>query len=320
MTSFSGIQTFMKWNYSRVIEKNNDVVILGAPWDGSTSNRPGARFGPSAIRKVSHWFDAEKDPQFPFGIMMSDLNSIDYGDVEIGRDYHDTMANIENTADIIFSADQNLITMGGDHSITLPLLRSAYKKYGKISLIHFDAHADTWEDDSPSTAHGSFMRTVVKEGLIDTDHSIQIGIRTCAPKMKELPNPIYCPIRFTVDSLATKIINTVNTITPIPSNTIMTNRPVYITFDIDSLDPAFAPGTGTPVSGGLQISMVLELLTQLQNLNLIGLDVVEVSPPYDYSDLTSVAASTIINYYLQLLIIKKNHDHQELLDALSRKI
>jgi agmatinase len=297
----------MKWPHTQVIEKHNDLVILGVPWDGSTSNRPGARLGPAAIRKVSHWFDADIDPQFPFDVHLTDLHAIDYGDVEIGKDYYETMQNIEDAASLIFSYNQNLVTMGGDHSITLPLLRAAHKKYGPISLIHFDAHADTWPIESPTTAHGSFFRSAVEEKLIDEQTSIQIGIRTCAPAASRIVRVEHCPIEMSAEKMAMFIRGNM------PRRVV----PVYITFDIDCLDPAFAPGTGTPVAGGLSSSYVLGIFKNLIHMNLIGLDVVEVSPPYDYSELTSVAASTIINYYLQLITVRKNYEHERLIQALS---
>lgn len=277
----AGILSFMRRRYTKVL-KDVDAVVWGIPFDAATSNRPGTRFGPQAIRRASAIMD--NDPQYPFERdLFEDMAVIDYGDCLLDYGNHSkTPATIEREAKKILKSGAYMLTLGGDHFITLPLLRAHAEKYGPLSLVQFDAHQDTWADEKGRIDHGSFVGTAVREGLIDPETSIQIGIRTHAPE--------DCGIRIlygydveemSASQLADAIIHHVG------------DKPTYLTFDIDCLDPAYAPGTGTPVPGGLSSHQALEILRALRGINLVGMDVVEVSPPYDHAEVTALAASYV---------------------------
>jgi agmatinase len=284
----AGILSFMRRRYTKVL-KDVDAVVWGIPFDAATSNRPGTRFGPQAIRRASAILD--NDPQYPFERdLFEDMAVIDYGDCLLDYGNHQkTPATIEREAKKILKSGAYMLTLGGDHFITLPLLRAHAEKYGPLSLVQFDAHQDTWADEKGRIDHGSFVGTAVREGLIDAETSIQIGIRTHAPE--------DCGIRIlygyeveemTAGELADTIIHHV------------ADRATYLTFDIDCLDPAYAPGTGTPVSGGPSSAKILSVLRKLGALNVVGSDVVEVAPAYDDADITAIAGSTIAMYMLGL--------------------
>lgn len=243
-----------------------DMAILGVPYDGGVSNRPGARGGPMAIRRASLMFDADRDPVWPRGTY---VHGVDAGDVEFSR--------LEERASEIIEAGGHLITLGGDHSITLPLLRAHAKKYGQLALIHFDAHPDLWPVKNGVPDHGSFLTQALDEGLVDPFGILQIGIRTITPYQ-----PGFSP--------ATSL------------DAFCPSKKCYLTFDIDVLDPAFAPGTGTPVPGGLSTKKALKLISKIfdwAGLEVVGMDLVEVSPVYDVSETTSLAAASVILRYIQ---------------------
>ena len=220
---------------------------------------------------------------------------IDYGDCLF--DYGEQAkipAAIEREAAKILKNDAFLLTLGGDHYVTWPLLKAHAAKYGPLALVHFDAHQDTWFDDGKRIDHGSFVARAARDGVIDTSHSIQIGIRTHAPE--------DCGIRMlygyqveemTASQIAEAILNQVG------------NRPCYLTFDIDCLDPAYAPGTGTPVAGGPSTAKMLSVLHKLDALDIKGADVVEVSPPYDHASITAIAGATVAMYLLGLRAERK---------------
>ncbi len=271
-----------------------DVVIWGVPFDLSVSNRPGARFGPAAIRRASAIFDG--DPQFPSRIdPFERLAAIDYGDCALPRgDLGGCRDAIEAEATRIVESGAHLMTMGGDHFITLPLLRAHVKKHGPLGLLQFDAHQDTWDDGPGAISHGSFVLEAVREGLIDPARSIQIGIRTVAPRDCDIAIiDAYQAAEMGVAALAEAI------------RARLAGGPSYLTFDIDCLDPAFAPGTGTPVSGGMSASEALRLLWALRDVPFCGMDVVEVSPPYDHAEITAIAGATIMQHHLQALALRR---------------
>ncbi len=290
--TYGGALSFMRRRYSRDLA-GVDAVVWGVPFDSATTNRPGARFGPQAIRRASAIFDG--DPQFPSGLdPFAALAVVDWGDCAL--DYANIAgvpAAIEAQAREILDEGCHLITLGGDHFITLPLLRAHAAVHGPLALVQFDAHQDTWEDDGTRISHGTFVTRAEAEGLIDTAHSIQIGVRTVAPDDFGIE---------IVDAYEARGLGPAGIAARIRAR--VGDAAAYLTFDIDALDPAFAPGTGTPTAGGLTTVDALMALWAVRGLDWRGMDVVEVSPPYDHADLTAIAASAISQHYLQMLAEK----------------
>ena len=289
--TYAGVLSFMRRNYSRDL-KGVDVAVSGIPLDLATTFRSGARLGPAAVRAASVQL-AELKP-FPWGFdPFEDLAVIDYGDCWF--DAHNPLTikdSIIQHAREILASGAKMLTLGGDHYITYPLLVAHCERYGKpLSLIHFDAHCDTWADDNPdSLNHGTMFYKAVKEGLIDPERSVQVGLRTWNDDFMGIPR---------LDAPTVHEIGVAETVRRIQK--IVGDHPTYLTFDIDCLDPAFAPGTGTPVPGGLSSAQALGIVRQLGQVNLIGMDVVEVSPPFDQSEITAIAAAHIACDLLCLL-------------------
>ena len=281
--TYAGALSFMRRKYTRELA-GVDVVVSGIPLDLATTFRPGARLGPAAVRAASVQL-AELLP-YPWGFNpFENLAVIDYGDCWF--DAHNPLTitpTIVEHARTILASNAKMLTLGGDHYITYPLLQAHAEKYGKpLSLIHFDAHCDTWPDDNPASLnHGTMFYKAVKDGLIDPATSVQVGIRTW--------NDDYMGINI-LDAAWVHANGTAATVEKILA--IVGQRPTYLTFDIDCLDPAFAPGTGTPVAGGLSSAQALAIMRALTPLNLVGMDVVEVSPPFDQSEITAIAAAHI---------------------------
>lgn len=291
--TFSGALSFMRRRYSKDLA-GVDVAVWGVPFDGATSNRPGARFGPRAIRAASTIFDG--DPQYPSRCdPFADLVVIDYGDCALPRGLTpNTPLAIERQARAIVEAGAHLVSLGGDHFITLPLLRAHVARHGPLALVQFDAHQDTWDDGNDAISHGSFVTIAVKHGLIIPERSIQVGVRTVAPR--------DCGIRI-VDAEACADMRAAEIAALVLDH--VGDAPAYLSFDIDALDPAFAPGTGTPVAGGLTSAQALGALWALRALDWRGMDVVEVSPPFDHADVTAIAAASVAQRYLQILAHKR---------------
>lgn len=294
----AGALSFMRRRFSKDVS-GTDVTVWGVPFDSAVSNRPGARFGPQALRRASAIFD--NDPQYPFERdFFEALAVVDYGDCLLDYRLPETAhGRIAEEASAILDHTGFLLTLGGDHSITYPLLQAHAERHGKLSLVQFDAHQDTWPvatgaDGAPRVDHGSFVKQAVEDGLIDPATSIQIGIRTHAPET--------CGIEI-LGGEAVEDMKSAEIAAKIYERTGGTN--VYLTFDIDCLDVAFAPGTGTPVAGGPSSAKMLAVLRHLKNLQLVGADVVEVSPPYDHADVTAIAGSTVAMYVLGILAEKK---------------
>ncbi|MFA0441446.1 agmatinase [Vibrio sp. 10N.222.51.C12] len=288
---YSNAMTFMRRPYVRnPIGTDADVVVLGVPLDMATSGRPGARLGPDAIRRASVNL-AWEGKKFPWTFNAFDkLNVIDSGDLVFDcGDAEDFTYRLEAATSEILKAGKTMLALGGDHFITLPILRAYAKHHGEMALVHFDAHTDTYANGS-SYDHGTMFYHAPKEGLISAKHSVQIGIRTEYDYDEHGFNVINA--MQANDMSAEAIIAQIKAITG--------DKPVYITFDIDCLDPAFAPGTGTPVCGGLNSDKVMKILRGLAGTNVVGMDVVEVSPPYDQSDLTALVGATIA---LELLYV-----------------
>ncbi len=284
--TYGGALSFLRRRYTRDL-KGVDLAVWGIPFDAAVSNRPGARFGPQAIRRASAIL--EGDPQYPFGFdPFADLAVIDYGDCSLDYGEPQSTANeIARQASAILNAGCTLFSLGGDHFVTYPLLRAHAAKHGRLALIQFDAHQDTWNDDGARIDHGTFLPRAIREGLIDPARSIQIGIRTQAPETGG------------IDVVGANDVDTLGVAGVVERVRRRVGAgPAYLTFDIDCLDPAFAPGTGTPVSGGLSSREALAILYGILSLDLIGGDVVEVSPPYDHADVTALAAATVAMYFI----------------------
>ncbi|WP_113486749.1 agmatinase [Rhizobium cremeum] len=286
--TYAGALSFMRRKFSKSL-KNVDAAVLGIPFDAAVSNRPGARFGPQAIRRASAIFD--NDPQYPFSRdLFEKMAVIDYGDVLLDYGNHQkTPGMIEKEAAKIIASGAYLLGLGGDHFVTWPLLKAHAAKHGSLALVHFDAHQDTWDDDGKRIDHGSFVCRAVREGVIDPSHSIQIGIRTHAPEdfgIRILHG--YEVEDLSAQTIADRILAHVG------------RKPCYLTFDIDCLDPAFAPGTGTPVAGGPSSAKMLSVLRKLGALDIRGSDIVEVAPAYDHADITAIAGATVAMYMLGL--------------------
>ncbi|WP_048647632.1 agmatinase [Nitratireductor soli] len=291
--TYAGALSFMRRKYTKNL-KGADAVVWGIPFDAAVSNRPGARFGPQAIRRASAIFD--NDPQYPFDRdLFEALAVIDHGDCLLDYGNHQkTPATIEREAAKILRSGAFLLSLGGDHFVTWPLLKAHAALHGPLALVQFDAHQDTWFDDGRRIDHGSFVGRAVRDGVIDPAHSIQIGIRTHAPE--------DCGIEI-VHGHAVEDMRAAEIAQAIIARA--GDRPAYITFDIDCLDPAFAPGTGTPVAGGPSSAKILSVLRQLGALNLVGADVVEVAPAYDHADITAIAGASVAMHYLGLLAGKE---------------
>ncbi len=272
-------------------ELRADVAILGVPYDLATTGRSGTRDGPFGVRRASWQLSWEKR-RWPWRFALGDrLGVIDYGDVIFDPGNHQQMVDVlQQEARALLAAGKTLLSLGGDHFISLPLLREHFQKHGPISLVHFDAHTDT-EPIEGSFNHGSMFREALEEGLLDAARTIQIGIRT-EYEYEEHP--------FTVLDAAWVNLHPARETGEVIRR-LVGDTPIYVTFDIDCLDPAFAPGTGTPVAGGISTERALEILRELVGCNLIGMDVVEVAPAYDHAELAALAAATIA---LEMLYVK----------------
>ncbi|HEU5222210.1 MAG TPA: agmatinase [Candidatus Lumbricidophila sp.] len=288
---FAGRGTFARLPEIRDVP-DYDIAIMGAPFDGGTSYRPGARFGPMGIRQASRHLRPRFHVDFdvaPFEI----AQVVDAGDAPCTPySIDDALKQIEGYAlDIAGQHDRKIVSLGGDHTIALPMLRAAFKKHGPIALVHFDAHLDTWDTyfNAPTT-HGTVFRRAAEEGLLAEDKSIHLGIR----------GPIYDKMDLVDDARFGFRIIRANDLDVIGIDGAVDavkrrvgDAPVYVSIDIDVLDPAFAPGTGTPEMGGFNSRELLHLVRRLEGIHIIGGDVVETAPVYDHAEITCVAAATV---------------------------
>lgn len=279
--AFAGATSFMRRKYSRILT-GVDVAVSGVPYDLATSNRSGARMGPRAVRNISStlsWGTVMGWNFDPF----DKLAVIDYGDCDFdpGRP-HLVPDEIHAHAKHILDNNVAMLTLGGDHFVTYPIVKAHAEKHGPISLIHFDAHSDTWEDEDGRIDHGTMFYHAAKQGIIDPTTSAQVGMRLANPKTHgyNVFNAKWVHDNG-IDATAAKIKEVVG------------DNPCYLTFDIDCLDPSFAPGTGTPVCGGLSTHQALHIIRGLEGINLVGMDMVEVAPAYDVGEITSLAGATI---------------------------
>lgn len=275
-------------------------VIAGVPWDGATTNRPGARFGPSEIRRASHMLCDATHPLFE--VSPTDLIA-DAGDLSLPNTSLEGMRAAFEPMAREFLGRHHMIWLGGDHSITLPLLRAYRRQFGRpLALLHFDAHCDTWTShfDEPS-GHGTWVYEALCEELIDPALTVQVGIRS--PAAAEIGRCVADRGGLIYTARDLRGLASAAQLAPILGEVrgrlaAPGAAPVYLSLDIDCLDPAFAPGTGTPEPGGLATSQVLTLLEEWHDLDLVGMDLCEVSPPYDHAELTSNAAANFIWTYL----------------------
>ena len=287
--AFGGATSFLRRRYSKDLTGAH-LAITGVPFDQAVTHRPGARFGPRAIREASTL--QAFDPPYGWGFdPLSDFDIVDYGDLAF--DYArvaDFPEALTTHIRGILAAGPGTITLGGDHYITFPILKAYAEKFGPLSLLQFDAHSDTWADDDMARIdHGTMFYKAVKLGLVDPARSVQVGIRTDNP-----------------DTLGVHIIDAREVHEKGPAAAVQKIRGIlgdhatYLTFDIDALDPAFAPGTGTPVWGGLHSWQVAAMLRGLAGIDLVGGDVVEVSPPYDTTGATAIAGAHVAHELLAL--------------------
>lgn len=298
LLAYSGVPTFMRQTPTR--ETNGvDVAIVGVPFDsGATSFRGGTRFGPRKIREASL---ALWGTHHIHGVAPAEaLSIVDYGDVEIEMAYIEkTMAHITSEVSALLAQGPMVVALGGDHSISLPLLRAQAAKYGSLAVVHIDAHTDV---EPGSYEHGTVFRHAIEEGLIDPAAYIQVGIRgslffpddlNVARRLGARVLTIDECFEMGIPAVIEAIRETVG------------GRKVYVTLDIDAADPAFAPGTGTPEPGGFSSYQMLQLVRGLKGLDLVGMDLVEVSPPYDHADVTAILAANLVFEYLCLVALNR---------------
>lgn len=290
------IATFMQFpSLTNLTESEAEVVVSGVPYDMGTTGRSGSRFGPQGIRKASAnlmWEGA----RWPWDFCLNDhLKVEDIGDLRFKTGESQTLVdNLEAHARSILDTGKSMLTFGGDHFITLPLLRAHAAKHGPLAVIHFDAHTDNYDGGSRYD-HSTFMHHATKEGLIDCEHSLQIGIRTTYDVANH-PFEVL-DAAWVNENGPKKLLERIRK--------RVGNKKTYLTFDIDSIDPAYAPGTGTPVAAGISIDCALKVIRGLVGINLIGMDMVEVAPAYDHAEITSLAAATLALEYLYVIAANK---------------
>ena len=278
--AFGGALSFLRRPYAKDLA-GVDVAVTGVPFDLATTHRPGTRFGPRAIREMSALQSYEAPYGWPVDPMTA-LNVVDYGDCAF--DYADPPAfpeALRRHCAAILEAGAACLALGGDHYVSLPLLRAHAAVHGPLALVQFDAHSDTWPDPSDHRVdHGTMFTRAVREGLIDVARSVQVGIRTTNEDTLGIE---------TIDAPAVHEIGPAATAARIRER--LGDAKAYVSFDIDCLDPAFAPGTGTPVWGGLSSAQATAILHGLIGVDVVGMDVVEVSPPYDATGATAIAGA-----------------------------
>jgi len=275
-------------------------AVAGVPWDGSVTNRPGARFGPRAIREASHMLCDAIHPHFdttPLGLLG------DAGDLALpNTSLHGMRTAMMPLVDALIR-QHHMAWIGGDHSITLPLLRAYRALLGQpLAVIHFDAHCDTWQDHfGEPSGHGTWVYEAIQEGLVVRDCFVQLGIRSAGMReareyVRDQGGLIFTARDLRGRESPAQLSHVLDAIRA--RMAAHGHPPLYLSLDIDCLDPAFAPGTGTPEPGGMSSNQVLSLLEELNELNFVGMDCVEVAPAYDHAELTSNAAANFVWTYL----------------------
>ncbi|WP_437723504.1 agmatinase [Sorangium sp. So ce861] len=302
LSPFAGITSFMRRPVTRDLA-GVDVAVVGIPFDGGTSYRSGARFGPRRIREASAMLWGGYNSALavkPLDV----LKVVDYGDVNvIPPSIAETMVNIEAEVGAILSAGAAVLALGGDHSVTLPLLRAHARKPGPLGVVHFDAHPDTWnrEFNEQPYSHGTPFRRAIEEGILDPSRYVQVGLRG--------PTSGAGDWQWARDRGARAI--TMEDVAELGLPAVLRTMrevlrgPVYVSLDIDAADPAFAPGTGTPEVGGFSSRELLQLVRGLRGVDLVGCDLVEVCPPYDHGDITAILAANLAFELLSLLAVAR---------------
>jgi agmatinase len=276
------------------------VAILGVPFDSGVVYRPGARFGPAAIRAGSKmlrpfnaWTEAE-----PFAQQVADAGDVACTPFEIQQ----AIGEIEAAAEATYERATHILAIGGDHTIALPMLRAASKRFGPLALVHFDAHLDTWNTyfGGARYTHGTPFRRAAEEGLLDLSRSFHVGTRGPQFSAQDLPDDASLGFRL-IDGRAIDDRGTASIASEIRD--VVGDAQVYLSLDIDVLDPAFAPGTGTPEAGGWSSREAIAIIRRLAGIRLAGADVVEVAPAYDHAEVTAIAAANIVYELLCLFAI-----------------
>jgi agmatinase len=280
-----------------------DIAVVGVPFDAGTSYRPGARFGPAAIRSASRLL-RDYHPALEIEPFASQ-QVVDAGDIACNPfDIGEAVTQVERGSHELLGIAETLVTLGGDHTIALPLLRSLARRHGQLALLHFDAHLDTWDTYfGASVTHGTPFRRAWEEGLLLDDRSLHVGIRGPLFSAQDLIDDAAFGfgIVSAMDVEELRIAGVVDRI-----RRRIGHAPLYVSIDIDVLDPGFAPGTGTPESGGLSARELIGILRGLVGLHVVGADVVEVAPAYDHADITATAACHVI--YELLSVLAKNRE------------
>jgi agmatinase len=300
---FSGVRTFMRLPDVQDLE-NADVAIVGAPFDTGATFRAGARFGPEGIRSVSHLL-RRYNPSLDV-MIFEYLSVIDYGDVPVVPGYiEESYRRIAEGLEPIHWAGVVPIVLGGDHSIALPELRAAAAVHGPLALVQFDSHPDTWDAYfGEKHTHGTPFRRAVEEGLLAPEHSIQVGMRGSIYDMGDWDDARELGFDL-VPTDAVRKLGIDETIARIRER--VGDAKTYVSFDVDFVDPAFAPGTGTPEIGGFTSREAQEFVRGLAGLDLVGCDVVEVYPAYDPAQITALLAANVAHEFLSLIALGRKN-------------
>ncbi|QEA27685.1 agmatinase [Microbacterium sp. CBA3102] len=303
---YSGIATFARLPRIEDVPRA-DIAVVGIPFDSGVSYRPGTRFGPSHVRESSRLLRPYNPAQdvSPFAI----AQVVDAGDIPVNPfDLTEAVTEVERAALALGEQVQRIVTIGGDHTVALPLLRAVAAKHGPVAVLHFDAHLDTWDTyfGAPVT-HGTPFRRASEEGLIDLTSSCHVGTRGPLYSKQDLEDDERLGFSIVsseyieehgVEAGIARILQRIG------------DKPLYVSIDIDVLDPAHAPGTGTPEAGGLTSRELLRILRALTSQNIVGADVVEVSPAYDHAQMTGIAASHVVYELVTLLAARLASDSQ----------
>jgi agmatinase len=297
---YAGIGTFARLPTLDQVEAY-DVAVVGVPFDAGVTYRPGARFGPGAIRQASRLL-RPYNPALqvrPF----DDQQVVDAGDIAASPfSIEDALGAIEERLAAIIATGARYVLLGGDHTIALPSLRALHRRHGPIALVHFDAHLDTWDTyfGAPYT-HGTPFRRAFEEGLLDPNAAVHVGIRGSLYAEQDLGDDA----RMGFSIITTSDVETIG-VGQVSERIFAraAHRPVYVSVDVDVLDPAHAPGTGTPEAGGLTSRELLTILRSIARVEMVGADIVEVSPQYDHAEITAVAAANVVYELLSAMALK----------------
>lgn len=301
---FAGLATFARLPTADSVPRW-DIGVVGVPFDGGTSYRPGARFGPAAVRQGSRLLRPYHPAQDALPFELAQV--VDAGDIACTPfSTEEAVAQIEAQADALLGAGGRLVAIGGDHTVALPLLRATSKRHGPLALVHFDAHLDTWDTYfAQRYTHGTPFRRAWEEGLLRREQSVHVGLR----------GPLYSDADLTDDATMGFVQVTTDDVAERGTAAVAArilervgDAPLYVSVDIDVLDPAHAPGTGTPEAGGLTSRELLALLRALAPAHLVGADVVEVSPAYDHAEITAIAAAHVLFDLVTLMARQTRHE------------